>query len=74
MLEASLYGAHLLKAPGDRLEARCPVCGRPVEVPDDAVPGELLDHECGVTLEILREGDGLLRLAPFEGVGEDWGE
>lgn len=50
------------------------MCGRAVEVPEDAVPGELLDHECGVTLEILVGGDGLPRLRPFEGVGEDWGE
>jgi len=53
---------------------KCPVCGSPVEVPDDAMPGELIDHDCGVTLEVVKKDDGSFELKPFEGVGEDWGE
>lgn len=52
---------------------KCPICGGEVEVPDDALPGELIDHECGVTLEVVNEG-GSVKLRPLEGVREDWGE
>ena len=53
---------------------KCPVCGGDVEVPDDVMPGELIDHDCGVTLEVVKKEDGTIELRPFEGVGEDWGE
>jgi len=53
--------------------AKCPVCGGDVEVPDDALSGELIDHECGITLEVVVE-DGSIKLRPLEGVREDWGE
>ena len=53
---------------------KCPICGGPVEVPDDAMPGELIEHECGVTLEVSKTPTGELVLKPFEGVQEDWGE
>jgi len=53
---------------------KCPVCGGEVEVPDDVMPGELIDHDCGVTLEVVKKEDGSIELRPFEGVGEDWGE
>ncbi len=54
-------------------KARCPICGFDVELDDNVVEGELIDHDCGVTLEVVVEGDNL-SLKPFEGVGEDWGE
>ena len=53
--------------------ARCPVCGLDVEVPDDYMPGELIEHSCGVVLEVVREG-GTTALRVFGGVAEDWGE
>jgi len=53
---------------------KCPVCGGEVKVPDDVMPGELIDHDCGVTLEVVKKEDGTIELRPFEGVGEDWGE
>ncbi|MEM0014893.1 MAG: alpha-aminoadipate/glutamate carrier protein LysW/ArgW [Zestosphaera sp.] len=53
--------------------AKCPVCGGEVNVPDDALPGELVEHECGITLEVVVDGD-LVGLKPLEGVREDWGE
>jgi alpha-aminoadipate carrier protein LysW len=52
---------------------KCPICGGSVEVPDDALPGELIDHDCGVTLEVVNDG-GAIKLRPLEGVREDWGE
>ncbi len=55
------------------LQLKCPVCGLPVAVPDDAVSGELVDHDCGVALEIVIDR-GRILLKPFESVGEDWGE
>jgi len=55
------------------METRCPVCGRAIEIPDDPVSGELVDHDCGATIEIV-VSEGGIRLKPFQGVGEDWGE
>ncbi|MDT7888071.1 MAG: alpha-aminoadipate/glutamate carrier protein LysW/ArgW [Desulfurococcales archaeon] len=55
------------------MELRCPICGLPVIIPEDAVSGELVDHECGVSLEIVIN-DGKVVLKPFENAGEDWGE
>jgi len=54
-------------------QLRCPICGKPVNVPDDAMPGELVEHDCGVVLEVVIDGNEV-KLKPFEGVGEDWGE
>lgn len=52
---------------------KCPVCGGDVTVEDDALPGELIEHDCGAQLEVVKNGDKLsLKLA--EQVGEDWGE
>jgi alpha-aminoadipate carrier protein LysW len=58
---------------GDAMNARCPVCGKPIEIPEDPVSGELVDHVCGATIEIIVSSEGI-RLKPFQGVGEDWGE
>ena len=55
------------------LKYRCPVCGLDVEVPSDYMPGELIEHECGVVLEVV-ESEGQLQLRVFGGVEEDWGE
>ncbi len=56
------------------MKLKCPVCGLEVEVPDDALPGEIIEHECGTTLEVVQTSDGSLALKPLEGVSEDWGE
>ncbi len=56
------------------MEARCPVCGSTLEVPDDAIPGELLDcNSCGALLEVF-DDSGTLSLREAGGVLEDWGE
>ena len=52
---------------------KCPVCGLDVEVPQDAMPGELIEHSCGVVLEVV-SNNGTLQLRVFGGVEEDWGE
>jgi alpha-aminoadipate carrier protein LysW len=54
-------------------QLKCPICGGQVSVEDDALPGELVEHECGAQLEVFKKNETLsLRLA--EEVGEDWGE
>lgn len=54
------------------LKARCPICGKDVELHDDVLPGEVVDHECGVSLEVVIN-QGEVSLRPLE-IGEDWGE
>ncbi|HDN76092.1 MAG: sulfonate ABC transporter [Thermoprotei archaeon] len=56
------------------MKLKCPVCGLDVEVPDDVLPGEIVEHECGATLEVVKSNDGSYHLKPLEGVSEDWGE
>lgn len=53
---------------------KCPVCGGEVQLPDDVIAGEIVEHECGVTLEVIVDSDNTVKVKPFEGVGEDWGE
>ncbi|MCI2414264.1 MAG: sulfonate ABC transporter [Candidatus Aramenus sp.] len=52
---------------------KCPICGGTVNVPDDALPGEIVEHECGAQLEVYND-KGRLALRLAEQVGEDWGE
>jgi len=51
----------------------CPVCGGEVELMDDVMDGEIIEHECGATLVVRIEG-GNIKLEEFQGVEEDWGE
>ena len=54
---------------------KCPICGGDVDVPDDALPGELFEHEeCGAQLELEVGESGEMRLKQAEEVSEDWGE
>ncbi len=56
------------------MEAKCPVCESPVQLPDDVMPGELVEcPSCGATLEVY-EQDGVFLLKEAEEIGEDWGE
>jgi alpha-aminoadipate carrier protein LysW len=52
---------------------KCPVCGEQVSVDDNALPGEIVEHECGAQLEVFND-HGKLSLRLAEQVGEDWGE
>ncbi|MCE4603040.1 MAG: sulfonate ABC transporter [Desulfurococcales archaeon] len=56
-----------------KLKLKCPVCGLPVEIPGDVMDGELVEHDCGATLEV-KVGKGEVELVEFEGSIEDWGE
>lgn len=53
---------------------RCPVCGLDVEIPRDVLPGEVIEHDCGATLEVIGDRQGRLSLRVLEGIEEDWGE
>lgn len=56
-----------------RLE--CPICGGTLQIPDDAMSGELFEHdECGAQLELEIDETGRYRLKEAEEVSEDWGE
>ena len=51
----------------------CVECNAVVEVPSDAVQGEIVDcPDCGVELEVVDPASGQVRVA--EAGGEDWGE
>ena len=55
------------------VEALCPVCKLKVELPDDVVEGEVIEHDCGVVLEV-KVLNGKVELKALEGILEDWGE
>lgn len=53
--------------------AECPECAAQVALQDDVVAGEIVQcAECGVELEVVKDGAISLRPAPEE--EEDWGE
>lgn len=53
--------------------AACPECAAAVALPDDVVAGEIVQcADCGVELEVVKDGAISLRPAPEE--EEDWGE
>jgi len=54
------------------MKLKCPICGLDAEVPDDALPGEIVEHDCGAILEVCMDGESP-KLKPLE-VKEDWGE
>ncbi|MCS7117909.1 MAG: sulfonate ABC transporter [Thaumarchaeota archaeon] len=52
----------------------CPVCDGKVDVPEDALEGELFEcGSCGAQLEYYLEGERP-KLKMAEEVAEDWGE
>jgi len=55
------------------VKTKCPVCGGEVSLPDDVMAGEVVEHDCGVTLEVVIDNN-IVKVKPLEGVGEDWGE
>ena len=55
------------------MPAPCTECESPVEVPADAVEGEIIAcPECGAELEVTSVSP--LALAPAPEMAEDWGE
>lgn len=56
-------------------KAKCPECDAEIEVPDDAIQGEIVScPDCGLDLEVRFDEKGSLSLRPAEVEGEDWGE
>lgn len=51
----------------------CPICEGELEIPNDALPGEIYEHDCGAQLEIINN-NGTLSLKLMESISEDWGE
>jgi alpha-aminoadipate carrier protein LysW len=52
----------------------CPICGAALEIPEDALIGEIFScDECGTSLEI-KEDSGKKLLAEAAHGSEDWGE
>ncbi len=56
------------------MNARCTECDAQINIPDDAVKGEIVTcPDCGLNYEVLRE-EGGVSLKPAENLGEDWVE
>jgi len=72
----TLYRRRLrLYEPGvEDLKVKCPECDGEVEVPDDAVSGEIVScPDCGQEYEVEVSG-GKVELKVAERSKEDWGE
>ncbi|GBD33621.1 MAG: lysine biosynthesis protein LysW [Gemmatimonadales bacterium] len=55
------------------LAAECPECAAKIALNDDVISGEIVQcGDCGLELEVVRDGSVTLRPAPEE--EEDWGE
>ena len=57
------------------IKTRCLDCLGEIEVPDDAIVGEILDcPDCGLELEVGSIEDGKVELQKLILEKEDWGE
>jgi alpha-aminoadipate carrier protein LysW len=57
------------------LKAKCLECDADLEIPDDAVNGEIVScPDCGTDFEVIIKDNGETELKPAEIEGEDWGE
>ncbi len=56
------------------MKVKCPECDADINVPDDAVKGEIITcPDCGANYEIAEINDEV-KIVEAESVGEDWGE
>ncbi|MEM4575924.1 MAG: alpha-aminoadipate/glutamate carrier protein LysW/ArgW [Candidatus Nezhaarchaeales archaeon] len=56
------------------MKLKCPDCEGEINVPDDAISGEIVScPDCGQEYEVYFE-NGQLKLKQAETVKEDWGE
>jgi alpha-aminoadipate carrier protein LysW len=56
-------------------KAKCPDCDAELDVPADAVQGEILSCPgCGLELEVKQVNSGCVALQELTIEGEDWGE
>ena len=57
------------------VKTRCPDCLGEVEVPDDAIVGEIVNcPDCGLELEVKSIEKGKIELMKLAIEKEDWGE
>ncbi|MGB9727071.1 MAG: alpha-aminoadipate/glutamate carrier protein LysW/ArgW [Nitrososphaeria archaeon] len=57
------------------MKTSCEVCGGEIDVPDDAIKGEIVScPDCGSEYEVIEVKEGKPVLKPAEEIGEDWGE
>lgn len=57
------------------MKAVCSECGGMVDVPDDAIVGEIVEcADCGTEYEVASIGVGGVSLKKAEATKEDWGE
>ena len=57
------------------MKVNCKECDKELNVPDDAVKGEIVTcADCGSDFEIASVSNKKVELKPAEKVGEDWGE
>jgi len=56
-------------------KAICPECGVDVEIPEDALVGEIVScPDCGLELEVVEIAEGSVKVRVAAVEGEDWGE
>jgi len=54
---------------------KCPICEGDIEVPADAIAGEIVScPDCGTTFEVSSINGSEVVLKEIETQGEDWGE
>jgi len=71
------YSKHRLikSGGGEKMRTRCLECEAQFDVSNDVVVGELVAcPDCGLSLEILRIGNGEVEVRAADVEGEDWGE
>ncbi len=57
------------------IQQECETCGGSIQIPNDAVMGEILKcPDCGLEYEIKEIDGNIFKLVPAENVKEDWGE
>jgi len=57
------------------LKTACEVCSGEIEVPNDAIKGEIVTcPDCGTEYEVIEIKNGTVSLKSAEEIGEDWGE
>lgn len=57
------------------MKTACEVCSGEIEVPNDAIKGEIVTcPDCGTEYEVIEIKNGTVSLKSAEEIGEDWGE
>ena len=57
------------------MNTNCAECGAAINVPDDAIVGEIIScKDCSTEYEVAEISNSSVLLKPAEQVGEDWGE